>query len=81
MDFKIRNLRGDYMYAWKIEFILKSGKELTVYYRGIENNSDSVANKMLTGNENTINGFGNEDGAKNIFVKIGEIASASISAC
>lgn len=69
------------MYAWKIEFILKSGKELTVYYRGIEDNSDSVANKMLTGNENTINGFSNEDGTKNVFVKIGEIASASISAC
>ena len=65
------------MYAWKIEFI----KELTVYYRGIENNSDSVANKMLTGNENTINGFSNEDGTKNVFVKIGKIASASISAC
>ena len=54
---------------------------MTVYYRGIENNSDSVANKMLTGNENTINGFSNEDGTKNVFVKIGEIASASISAC
>ena len=67
------------MYRWKLEFVLKCGKELTVYYEGIENSSGAVATKMLTGNENTINGFGNEDGTKNIFVKIGEIASASIS--
>lgn len=68
------------MYKWKIQFILKSGKELTVYYKGNENSSGMVASKMLTGNENTINGFSNEDETQNIFVKIGEIASASISA-
>lgn len=67
------------MYSWKIELILNSGKELTVYYRGYENNSEAVANKMLTGNLNTINGFSNDDETKSIFVRIGEIASASIS--
>ena len=67
------------MYNWKIEIILKSGKELTVYYRGVENNSTDVANKMLAGNENTMNGFSNEDGTKNVLVKINEIAAASIS--
>lgn len=67
------------MYKWKLEFILKSGKEVSVYYEGVENSSDAVAKKMLAGNENTINGFSNEDNTKNIFVKIGEIASASIS--
>ena len=67
------------MYKWKIELIFKSGKELTVYYKGYENNSNAVANKMLTGNENTINGFSNENETKNVFVKIGEIESASIS--
>lgn len=67
------------MYKWKIEFILKSGKELTVYYKGYENNSTAVANKLLTGNENNMNGFGNEDETKNVFVKIGEVAAASIS--
>lgn len=69
------------MKKWKIEFILKSGKEVTVYYKGYESNSTEVANKMLTGNENTMNGFSNEDGTKNVFVKIGEVATASISAC
>lgn len=67
------------MYKWKIEFVLRSGKELTAYYRGYENNSSAVAEKMLTGNENKMNGFINEDASKNIFIKIGEIASASIS--
>lgn len=67
------------MYNWKLEFILKCGKELTVYYKGAETNSGDVAIKMITGNENMMNGFLNEDGTKNIFVKIGEIASASIS--
>lgn len=67
------------MNRWKIEIILNSGKELTVYYKGNETKSGYVANKMLTGSEGTINGFGNEDGTKNIFVKISEIASASIS--
>jgi hypothetical protein len=54
---------------------------VTVYYKGYESNSTEVANKMLTGNENTMNGFSNEDGTKNVFVKIGEVATASISAC
>ena len=67
------------MYNWKLEFVLKCGKEITVYYKGVENNSNAVAEKMLTGNENTINGFINEDGTKNVFVKLGEIAAVSIS--
>lgn len=67
------------MYKWKIEIILKSGKELIVYYKGVENNSTAVATNVLTGNENTMNGFSNEDTTKNIFVNISEIAAASIS--
>jgi hypothetical protein len=67
------------MCRWKIEIILKSGKELTVYYKGYEDDSKKVAEKMLTGNENTMNGFGNEDNTKCIYVKIGEIASAAVS--
>lgn len=67
------------MYKWKIEIILKSGKELTVYYQGYENDSLKVANKMLTGNDNSMNGFNNKDDTEHIFVKIGEIACASVS--
>ena len=68
------------MYNWKIEIILKSGKDVTVYYKGSENNSTAVANKVLVGASNTLNGFSNEDNTKNIFVNISEIAVASISA-
>lgn len=68
------------MYDWKLELILKCGKELTVYYRGTESDSLAVAHKMLVGSENTLNGFNDYDRTKHIFVNISEIASASISA-
>ena len=67
------------MYKWKIEIILKSGKEVTVYYEGVENSSGDVANKVLAERENTVNGFSNKDNTKNIFINISEIASAAIS--
>lgn len=68
------------MYKWKIEIILKSGKELTVYYEGTESNSYDVASKILVGDLNMMNGFGNKNGTKNIYIRLGEIAYASISA-
>lgn len=68
------------MYKWRIDIILKSGKEIAVYYQGNENTSNAVIKKVLDGDNNTFNGFGNEDGNKNIFVKVGEIAVVSISA-
>jgi hypothetical protein len=68
------------MYRWKIEIVLNSGKELTVYYEGIEDNSDAVANTTLTGPPNNLSGFSNEDGTKNVFVKLGEVAYFAISA-
>lgn len=67
------------MYKWKIEFILKSGKELTGYYEGVESNTVDVAEKMLTGDKNSLSAFNDKDKTKQIFVKIDEIASASIS--
>lgn len=67
------------MYKWKIEFILKSGKELTGYYEGVESNTSDVARKMLTGDKNSLNGFSDKDKTKHIFIKIDEVASASIS--
>lgn len=67
------------MYKWKIEIILKSGKELTVYCENNKNNSVDVAEEILVGDMNALNGFGNKDNTANIYVRIGEIASASIS--
>lgn len=67
------------MYKWKIGLILKSGKELTVYHEGNENNSADVARKILVGDMNSMNGFNNKSNTENIYVRLGEIASASIS--
>ena len=52
------------MNKWKIDIILNSGKELTVYYKGYEDSSGKVADKILVGNLNAINGFGNENGTQ-----------------
>ena len=49
------------MNKWKIEIILNSGKELTVYYKGYETNSTDVCKNVVCGGENTFNGFSNED--------------------
>ena len=68
------------MYEWKIDIILKSGKELTVYYKGQEKYSSDVVNNFFTGDVNTLTGFSNKDRTKNIFVRIGEVAAVSISA-
>lgn len=68
------------MYEWKIDIILNSGKELSVYYKGEEKYSSDVANKFFTGNINTlINGFRNKERTKDIYIKIGEVAAFSIS--
>lgn len=66
-------------YKWKIDIILKSGKELTVYYIGELNNSQSVAEMVLKGDANTFNGFSNIDKTENILIRVGEIATLSIS--
>lgn len=69
------------MYKWKIDIILKmSGKQLVIYYSGNEDNSNAVANLLLDHSYNTyFKGFANEDGTKNVFVDVTEIASFTIS--
>lgn len=67
------------MYKWKIEIILKSGKEVTVYYQGNETNSEAVGKKVLIGQEKDMICFNNVDNTKQIAIKLGEIASAAIS--
>lgn len=66
-------------YKWKIDIILKSGKELTVYYVSNKNNSTEVANRVIDGGAGVFNGFNNIDKSTNILVKVGEIAAMSIS--
>ena len=68
------------MYKWKLEFILKSGKEVTVYYECDKQHSNDVAAAILECRDNSFTGFNDEVKTKNIFIKVGEIASVSISA-
>ena len=67
------------MYLWKIEVILKSGKELTVYDKNEFKSSNNVAEKFMAGNQNEVVGFGNKDGTANILVRKNEIAAMTIS--
>ena len=67
------------MYKWKIEIILKSGKELTVYDKNELVDSGKVAERFFAGRTDEVVGFGNEDGTKNILVRRSEIAAMSIS--
>lgn len=67
------------MYKWKIEIILKSGKELTAYDTNELAQSNEVAERFFAGNLNEIVGFGNEDGTANILLRKNEIAAMSIS--
>lgn len=67
------------MYRWKIELILKSGKELTVYYESkTAKNSRIVAEEILD-NVFRYTNFNNEDDTKAILVRLDEIAAVTIS--
>lgn len=67
------------LYKWKIEIILKSGKELVGYYKGEESDSKAVSDKFFVGNKNELIGFYNEDETKNIVILRDEIAAMTIS--
>lgn len=68
------------MYKWKIEFILKSGKELTAFYENDKDSSFEVGKRLLYGNDNEIIGcLNDENKTKQIFVKRNEVASMMVS--
>lgn len=69
------------MYKWNIEITLKSGKTLSVFYKGPEINSGDVANLVLKGGNYSMNGFLDRTGTHNILVLVGEIAALDISEC
>lgn len=67
------------MYNWQVDIILKSGKQITVMYQGPEKNSGEVANKVMAGGMNNMNGFYDTTKTHNILVLVGEIAALDIS--
>jgi hypothetical protein len=69
------------MHIWKIKVILKSGKEVTIYYGGQEKDSEALSKKFLPlcAQKDCFVGFLNEESTENIFIKMSEIASMSFS--
>ena len=68
------------MYKWKIEFILKSGKELTAFYENDKDGSFEVGKELLYGKDNEVIGcLNDENKTKQIFIKQSEIASMTVS--
>ena len=65
------------MYKWKIEIILKCGKEVIGYYEGSEINSIDVAKLYLTDN---FGGITDKNKTKQIIIITSEIAAMTISA-
>ena len=67
------------MNTWRIEITLKSGKTLTVLYEGPESNSGKVAEFVMQGGTNQMNGFYDLTKTHNVLVLVGEIAALDIS--
>ena len=69
------------MYRWRIDIILKSGKEMAVIYEGEESNSMEVAsNQFFSKRPSAIADFkGTKECSQHVFVTVGEIAAFGIS--
>lgn len=68
------------MYRWRIDLILKSGKELTVYHESKTAKNSRIAAEEILDDICRYTGFNNEDDTKVILVKRDEIVTATISA-
>lgn len=68
------------MYKWKIELILKSGKELTVYHESKTAKNSRITAEEILDDICRYTGFNNEDNTKVVLVKLDEIAAVTISA-
>ena len=68
------------MYKWKIDLILKSGKELTAFYENDKDGSLNVGKELLEGEDNLIIGsLNNKNKTEQIFIRRSEIASMTVS--
>lgn len=69
------------MNKWKIDFVMRSGNTIAGLYEGPENDSASVANKLLAGDPNCFEGMYSlyGYGKENLLVKKGEVVAATIS--
>lgn len=68
------------MYKWKLDFILKSGKELTAFYENDKDGSLNVGKELLEGEDDVIIGSLNDrNKTQQIFIRRGDIASMAVS--
>lgn len=67
------------LYLWKIEVMLKSGREIVGYDQNHFNNSIDLAKNIFSDDSSLIS-LGNKFGTKNIIIRVDEIAAITISA-
>lgn len=67
------------MYKWKIDIVLKCGKEITGTHTGEEENSLDVAKVLFEGRPDDVIDLGDGQRTTQYFIKKGEIACMAIS--
>ena len=68
------------MYKWRIDILLKSGREISGVYEGKENNSLDVGQELLANDPSvTIFVLGSLDGTAQLFINRSEVATMAIS--
>lgn len=67
------------LYFWKIEVMLKSGREIVGYDKNHFNNSIDLA-KHIFSDDSSLISLGDKIGTKNTIIKVNEIAAITISA-
>lgn len=67
------------LYLWKIEVMLKSGREIVGYDKNHFNNSIDLA-KYIFSDDSSLISLGNNIGTKNTIIRVDEIAAITISA-
>ncbi len=67
------------LYLWKIEVMLKSGREIVGYDKNHFNNSIDLA-KHIFSDDSSLISLGDKIGTKNTIIKVNEIAAITISA-
>lgn len=67
------------LYLWKIEVMLKSGREIVGYDKNYFSNSIDFA-KYIFSDDSSLISLGNNIGTRNIIIRVDEIAAITISA-
>lgn len=66
------------MYKWQITYHLVGGQTIQGVYEGPENDSNSVIERLLRGDENTFNGIAGEYGVSNLIVRNRDISAMDV---